>query len=117
MYNLVPAIGLINQKRSNLPYGDISGEARQFGRCDFEVNDQLAEPAPAVRGDIARTYFYMAGAYPEHMRLSAVEQELFTRWDRQDPVDEWECVRFQRIQRVQRSRNPVLEQACAAANR
>ncbi len=116
MHNLVPAIGLINQKRSNLPYGDIPGETRRFGRCDFEVSDQYAEPAPAIRGDIARIYFYMTRAYPDHVRLTAAEQEMFTQWDRQDPVDKWECLRCRRIQSAQHSRNPVVDEACRAAN-
>ena len=37
LVNLVPAIGELNADRSNLLYGEIIGEARKYGRCDFEA--------------------------------------------------------------------------------
>ena len=115
LYNLVPAVGLINQKRANLPYGEIPGEVRGFGPCDFEVDGERAEPPGRVRGDIARTYLYMARAYPGRVRLLEEELRMFGRWDREDPVDGWECERCRRIEAVQKSRNPVVEDRCRAA--
>jgi endonuclease I len=63
MYNLVPAIGEINGLRSNYSFAMISGENREFGTCDMEIENPKAEPRPEVRGDIARIYFYMNWAY------------------------------------------------------
>ncbi len=112
MYNLVPAIGLINQKRSNLPYGDVKGEYRRFGRCDFEIGGGKAEPSPRIRGDIARTYLYMNYAYPTRVKLSYMEKERFKAWSESDPVDEWECKRCQLIEYFQGNVNPIVKQAC-----
>lgn len=97
LYNLVPAIGEANGDRSNYRFGMLEGEKRVYGACDFEVNfkQRVAEPAPSVRGDIARTYFYMSDTY--NIRLSKQQRRLFEIWDRQDPEDEWERVRKQRI--------------------
>ena len=44
MYNLVPAVGEINGLRSNYSFGMISGEKREFGSCDMEIESRKAEP-------------------------------------------------------------------------
>jgi len=112
MYNLVPAVGLINQKRSNLNYGLIPGEKRNFGSCDFEVSGKIVEPASDIRGDIARTYFYMEKAYPDRVKLKAKEIKMFKKWDKSDPVDEWECERSRRIEKLQGNENSIVKDAC-----
>ncbi len=112
MYNLVPAIGLINQKRSDLAYGEIPGEKRDFGNCDFEVSNGIAEPAEYIRGDIARTYFYMDAAYPGRNVLPETEKKMFQQWDRSDPVDQWECERAGRIEEFQGNPNVFVRDAC-----
>jgi len=112
MYNLVPAIGKINGDRSNSEFGEIPGEKREYGKCDFEVNGGTSEPAPEIRGDIARIYFYMEWAYPGRGILSKKKRKLFEAWDRQDPVDAWECERCQRIERIQGNENPVVKIRC-----
>jgi deoxyribonuclease-1 len=57
LYNLYPEIGELNADRRNYRYGIIAGEARRYGKCDFEVEDHIAEPRETIRGDIARIYF------------------------------------------------------------
>ncbi|MDM8522652.1 endonuclease [Desulfococcaceae bacterium HSG8] len=52
MYNLVPAIGEVNQARSNYPFRIIRGEKREYGPCDIEISDRKAEPAPRIRGTL-----------------------------------------------------------------
>ncbi|MES9902810.1 MAG: endonuclease [Sedimenticola sp.] len=100
LHNLVPAIGEVNGDRSNYRFGMIEGERRRYGQCDFEVDfkGRVAEPRPEVRGDIARTYFYMSDTYS--IRLSKQQRRLFQAWDRQDPVDSWEQERTRRIAKV-----------------
>lgn len=115
MYNLVPAIGLINQYRSNHPYGVISGEKRAFGKCDFEVEDGVAEPTPRVRGDIARIYFYMIAAYPGRISITLQEDNMFRKWSKDDPVDHWECKRCKRIEWLQGNENPYVKGPCKDA--
>jgi len=112
MYNLVPAIGLINQKRSDLAYGEIPGEERAFGKCDFEVSKGIAEPAAHIRGDIARTYFYMDAAYPGRNVLPETEKKMFQQWDMADPVDQRECERAKRIEEFQGNPNSFVREAC-----
>jgi len=114
MHNLVPAIGELNGLRSNYSFAMLPGEERRFGSCDMEIAGRKAEPPPHVRGDIARTYFYMDAAYPGRGVISGKNRKLFEGWERQDPVDVWECERQRRIEKLQGNANPFVAEACAA---
>ncbi|MGB1239962.1 MAG: endonuclease [Pseudomonadales bacterium] len=106
MYNLVPAVGEVNGDRSNFRFGMLQGEARRYGSCDFEVDfkARVAEPADDIRGNVARTYFYMQSRYG--LRISAKQQKLFDAWHKLDPIDEWERKRSVRISKLQGFTNP-----------
>ena len=99
LYNLVPAVGELNADRSNEPYGMIEGESREYGHCDFESTKKVTEPAPFIRGDIARIWLYMNETY--ELNISAEQVEMFTEWDKEDPVSMWELERQERIEVIQ----------------
>ncbi len=103
MYNLVPAVGELNGDRSNYHYGIISGENRKYGACDFEIENRIAEPKEDIRGDIARTYFYMEHTYG--VKISDKQRKLFQIWDKEDPVSSWERLRAERIRAIQGNTN------------
>ena len=90
VFNLVPAIGEVNGDRSNFGFGMISGEARAYGACDIEIafKKRRAEPRPDIRGDIARSYFYMEKQYG--LKISKKNRQLYNAWAKQDPVSEQE---------------------------
>lgn len=98
MFNLVPAVGEINGLRSNFSFAMIPGEKREFGTCDMEIENRKAEPPPEVRGNIARIYFYMDAAYPGHGVIGKKNRKMFEAWDKEDPVDNWECERVQELE-------------------
>lgn len=109
MHNLRPAVGELNGDRSNYRYGMVNGEPREYGEnIDFEVDfkQRVAEPAPNVRGDIARTYFYMAKEYG--VRIGKKQMRLFTTWNKQDPVDTWELKRMCKIAGLQGNENSYV---------
>jgi deoxyribonuclease-1 len=112
LHNLVPAVGEINGLRSNYSFAMIPGEPRRFGLCDMEIENRKAEPPEAVRGDIARTYKYMEAAYPGRGIISGKNRKLFDAWDRQDPVDDWECEREKRIAKIQGNHNGFVADQC-----
>ncbi len=108
LMNLVPAIGEVNGDRSNYPFAMIPGEVREYGACDFEINNSGAttkrifktvEPTSNIRGDIARTYFYMSKQYG--LKLSNQTWQLMNAWDKLDPIDGWEQERINRIKLIQ----------------
>ena len=108
MHNLQPAIGELNADRFNYRFSMLEGGPRKYGQCDFEVNFKAkkAEPPPAVRGNIARTFFYMSDRYK--LKLSEQQKQLFHLWDKSDPVDDWERVRNKLIGKVQGNVNPYI---------
>ncbi|MEH6648931.1 MAG: endonuclease [Motiliproteus sp.] len=113
LHNLVPAVGEANGDRSNYRFGIIEGEPRAYGACDFEVDfkQRVAEPKETLRGDVARIYFYMRDRYD--LNLSKGQQRLFNSWNRQDPVDAWECLRDQRIVSMQGNSNNYVAEPCS----
>ena len=109
LHNLYPSRSEINKARSNYRYADTPGERREFGLCDFEIDERqrLAEPAPAARGRIARAMLYMADEYD--LYLKSRQRALLQDWDRQYPPNESERRRNDRIEQIQGNRNRFID--------
>lgn len=112
LHNLQPAIGEINNDRSNFQFSQWNGEATQYGQCKMKVDfkGKSVEPPERARGPIARTYFYMRDRY--QLRLSKQQTQLFDVWNRSYPVTSWECERNRRIITIQGNDNPYVSQGC-----
>jgi deoxyribonuclease-1 len=115
LHNIYPALPEINSARGSLPYGEVPGEAREFGACDFERDDRprRVEPRPAVRGEIARAMFYMHRAYG--LPIYSRQAEVLLRWHREDPPDAEERRRNDAIEGVQGRRNPFIDDPSLAS--
>ncbi len=98
----------INRDRSNYRFGSIYGEERQYGACDFEVDNKrrVAEPRAGIRGNIARTMLFMRDRYG--VTLSSSQTKLYAAWNKQDPIDEWERTRDEKILAVQGHSNHYI---------
>ena len=108
LYNLVPAIGEVNGDRSNFRFGVLPAAEPKHGACPVKVDfkQQVFEPGPEVRGDIARIYFYMADKY--NLQLSRAQQQLLLAWHKQDPVTETEQELNRRIAQHMGHDNPFV---------
>lgn len=116
LYNLYPAIGAVNAERGNKNFGILPASAQNsFGSCSMKISENRAEPPVRARGPIARTYKYMAYAYPL-FKLSSEQERLMNAWDKHYPVEKWECVRAKRIERIQGNENPFVKQPCLDKN-
>ncbi|MGE8720077.1 endonuclease [Leptospira terpstrae] len=109
LHNIVPVPGEINADRGIFSYGEIEGEERNYGQCDFEVNfkEQTAEPKPNIRGDIARTYFYMEWKYG--IKIPEGRRKLYESWNKLDPPDTFEIRKNEIIERFQSVKNPFID--------
>lgn len=109
MHNLVPAIGEINEERSNYKFGFNIPKSGQFGNCNFEIDYKYkrAYPKEDIRGDIARIYFYMSDKY--NLELSEQEKKMFLIWNKQDPVSKWEKIKNDRVEMYQGNRNKYID--------
>lgn len=95
--NLVPEIGELNADRSDFPHGEIQGEKREYGACDFEVDTKLkeAEPAIPLRGFIGRTWLYMHNVYK--VWIAPEDLKVYQAWADAYPPQKWEIERRKRI--------------------
>lgn len=109
MHNLYPSRADVNDARGSFRFGEISGERRVFGDCDFELDtrQRAVEPRAASRGEIARAMFYM---HHEHgLTIFRRQGEMLQRWHLQDPPSEEERQRNDRIEKIQGNRNPYID--------
>lgn len=112
LFNLAATIGELNNDRSHYRFGMIEGESRVYGLCDAEVDFKVRvfEPREAVRGDIARTYFYFEQRYG--LKISRKQRQLFNTWDKLDPVDHQECDIHDAKAAIQGNKNPFVSWPC-----
>ncbi|GAB2788297.1 hypothetical protein GCM10027040_13130 [Halomonas shantousis] len=110
LVKLVPSIGEANGDRSNMRFGMVtSADTFRYGQCQSKVSfkERTFEPRPEVRGDIARTYWYMRDTYG--ISISRQQQQLLNAWATADPIDDWERLRNRRIASIQGYGNPYVE--------
>ena len=107
LHNLAPAVGQVNAIRSNHPYGLVANEDRDFGTCDFEFENNVAEPTDNIRGDIARIYFYMEATYG--LTVSPQDRALLETWSAADPPDTRELERNELVKAIQGRGNSFVE--------
>jgi len=122
-HNLRPTDASINQTRGNLGFDD-GGQPHNEAPDTFSDNDSW-EPRDAIKGDVARTTFYMAVRYEQESGRADLELvdrssgggdsgtfgKLCTlmQWHRADPVDDAERQRHEIIAARQGNRNPFID--------
>lgn len=113
LYNLYPAIGAVNALRSNYNFTVLPAAQSDFGSCDMKIENRKAEPPERSRGKIARTYLYMESAYKRY-RMSKAQRQLMNAWDKMYPITAWECLRADKIYKIQNSENKIVKSRCDA---
>ena len=110
LHNMYPAQTEINDARGSLGFAIVPGEARKFGKCDFELssNKRLVEPREEIRGEIARAMMYMGYVYGP-IYLTKNQLDLMKIWNEIDPPSEEEKWRNDVIEKVQGNRNPFID--------
>ncbi|MBP1616419.1 MAG: hypothetical protein H6Q14_246 [Bacteroidetes bacterium] len=135
LFHIYPTDGYVNGKRSNYPYGEvssytyISSNGSKLGKCSFSgYTGTVFEPIDEYKGDLARTYFYMATCYEDTIAgwVSNSEAQpilagnaypafkewtinLLLKWSRQDSVSQKEIDRNNAIYSIQGNRNPYID--------
>lgn len=111
LYNLYPAIGAVNAMRSNYNFTMLPDVKPDFGSCLVKIDNRKVEPTIESRGQIARTYLYMEQRYPRY-RMSKSQRQLMHAWNKMYPVSAWECLRAERISKIQGNRNTLVTEQC-----
>ncbi|MDN3595763.1 Ig-like domain-containing protein [Zunongwangia endophytica] len=91
----------VNSERSNYPFVDGSGEYQLVGSNQWYPGDEW-------KGDVARMVFYLNIRYGENIETVG-NLDLFLKWNREDPVSEFEMQRNNVIEAAQGNRNPFID--------
>jgi endonuclease I len=136
IFHIYPTDGKVNGMRDNYPLGEVgtatytSSNGSKLGNCNFPgYSGVVFEPIDEYKGDIARSYFYMATRY-ENVIASwenfnsngdvvlngssypAYESWFITmllQWHAADPVSAKEISRNNAIYAIQNNRNPFID--------
>lgn len=88
LYNLWPAVGLVNIARSNYSYGMVDSDEKFYG-CDFKINriTHEVEPSDTAKGIVARATLFMSNKY--QIPLSDDKRQLYLQWHKKYPPTIW----------------------------
>ncbi len=129
LFHIYPTDGEVNARHSNFPYSTISnptftsqnGSKLGSNAAPGAPSGQAFEPIDAYKGDIARSYFYMATRYftedgswqnwdmASGANLKPWAITLLLQWHHNDPVSAKETDRNNAIFAIQQNRNPFID--------
>ena len=109
LYNLWPAVGLINQARSNFKFSVIPNKRGYYG-CAFDVDKEArtAEPPARAKGIVARANLFMADKYS--VEISEEERALLNLWNKKYPPGVWELQWAENVASIVGYTNPYIEE-------
>src|SRR5690554_3228564 len=100
LHNLRAAVVSVNSSRSNYPFADGSGSHGKVSGGWYPGDEHI--------GDVARIVLYISVRYNLNLNLVG-NLEMFLRWHELDPVSDFELVRNDNIQNIQKNRNPFID--------
>ncbi len=112
LFNLWPAVGLINQARSNYRFselGNINLSPSNFYGCRIIIDKQLrkVEPRNEAKGIVARANLFMSEKYG--IKLNQSQRLLFEAWNKKYPPSQWELQWAAKIASIERYTNPFIQ--------
>lgn len=128
LFHIYPTDGYVNGKRGNYPLGEVdnpawtSSNGSKLGTCTYPGYSGIVfEPIDEYKGDLARTYFYMATRYYSEdsgwsgsdmvtgSQLKDWALAMLLEWNEEDPVSQKEIDRNNEIFELQGNRNPFID--------
>jgi endonuclease I len=128
MFHLYPTDSYVNTRRNNYAYGEVNNPSwtslngSKLGPCSAPgYTGTVFEPIDEFKGDLARTYFYMATRYYTEdsswpgseattgSQLKPWALAMMLQWDSQDPVSQKEVDRNNAVYMIQNNRNPFID--------
>ena len=107
LYNLWPAVGLVNGKRSNFQYAMLNNNQSFYG-CSFKVDkkSRTVEPDSQAKGIVARASLFMSDKY--HVKLSKRQRKMFEIWSKLNPPSKREISWAKKVYSIQGYNNPYI---------
>ena len=129
-HHVFPTDGVVNGKRKNYPFGDVSDPlwSSQNGSLlgmsqSKEYSGTVFEPLDEFKGDVARAFFYFATRYEKRIKhwnddiLNGTSGQVYSKWflrtllkwHKNDPVSLRERHRNNIGEKFQGNRNPFID--------
>lgn len=113
LHILFPTLSYINSIRGNFPFGEVV-EVKQSpcSQAALGLNaqgEQVFEPDDVIKGDMARATFYFSTRYK--LKIDQNQEEALRRWHKMDPPDSKEIELNEKIYKIQKNRNPFVDNA------
>lgn len=118
LHHLYPTDATANNRRSNYPFGIVSGsptwENAGSKLGTLTTGGTGFEPRDVHKGNVARSMFYFVTRYKGSNAnyggfYSSVQDAVFRKWNKSDPVDSHEMTRNNSIETYQGNRNPFID--------
>lgn len=111
----------VNAERSNWELAEVNrtnakamacsdgrlGEAVALPKAEAKSGSKYFEPPTAFKGNIARALFYFSSRY--NAGMSPLQEAYLRKWNREDPPDEMEKARHEKVYRLSGVRNPFID--------
>jgi hypothetical protein len=110
LHHLYPTDSKINGMRGHYPIVEIPGNQYPISGCtasEFDRYSGLFEPPVSHKGNVARAYLYFAIRYDYYLPKDQIR--TYIQWNKDDPVDEAEFIKNNRIYDIQNNRNPFVD--------
>jgi len=129
LWIVYPTDAFVNSKRASYPFGEVntftwmSSNGSKLGTNSYPgaPTTLCFEPHDSFKGDIARSYFYIATRYysldgswdtwemSSGADLKPWAKAMLLEWHHMDPVSEKEILRNNSIYGIQHNRNPFID--------
>jgi hypothetical protein len=114
LHHLFPANSKMNSIRGNNPFGEVTRDTQQLacknvrtGTAAGGNGEEIFEPPREHRGNVARALFYFATRYD--LQIDPQQEAFLRKWHKEDPVDQEEMDRNEKIFALQKDRNPFVD--------
>lgn len=110
LHHTFPVIPEAKVARLNLRYGKVRVPVWERGGSRSGPGSKVKpvfEVRQEYRGDVARAMFYVSTMYD--LDIPSEEEEVLRDWHKQDSVDKAERNRNEKVQKLQKSRNPFVD--------
>lgn len=113
LHHLFPTFSRINSQRSNYPFAEVQRERDMF--CESAQAGSPAnggggiyfEPPNEHKGNVARAMFYFSVRYK--ISIDPLQETFLRLWHWEDPVDDKERKRNERVFEFQGNKNPFID--------
>jgi len=107
LYNLWPAVGLVNGSRRDYKYSML-GTNKPFYGCNFKLDktSRKVEPDNTAKGIVARASLFMSQKY--NIKLSKSQRNMFEVWDKQNLPSKYELEWAKKVAAIEGYQNPFI---------